>query len=108
MAVCSLIPHGVMVLGRRIEASYITVSYLGELDWNEMKSERSSMISLWNTHGYRTYLFGIELAELQVVRVRVSRDSEGVGVRLLPASGLNLNNRLSSVFEQRALFAFLL
>jgi hypothetical protein len=62
MAVCNL-----MVLGRRIEASYITVLYLGELvDWNEMKSKRSNMISLWNTHGYRTYLFGIELAELQV------------------------------------------
>jgi hypothetical protein len=64
MAVCIL-----MVSGRRIEASYITVLYFGELDWNEMKSKRLNMISLWNTHGYRTYLFGIEPAELQVVRV---------------------------------------
>ena len=39
-----------------------------------MKSKRSNMNmnSLWNTHGYRTYLFGIELVEppeLQAIRV---------------------------------------
>ena len=52
-----------------MEASYITVSYFGELDWNEMRSKRSNMISLWNAHGYHTYLFGIKPAEVQVVRV---------------------------------------
>jgi hypothetical protein len=75
-----------LVLGRIIEASHLTsMSYFGELDCNEM---RSNMISLWNTHGYRTYLFEI-----------VSEDSrDSAGIRLLPASGLN--KRLSSVFEQ--------
>ena len=38
-----------MVLERIIEASYyITVSYFGELYWNEIRSKRSNMISLWN------------------------------------------------------------
>lgn len=88
MAVCSL-----MVLGRRIEASHMTVSCLGELDLNEMKSKRSNMISLWNTHGYRTYLFGIEPAELQAVRVATQglcwrSASSGLWPQVAP-SGLN-------------------
>lgn len=46
MALCSL-----MVLGRKTEAS---LSYLGELDWNEMRSKKSNMISSveYCTHGY--------------------------------------------------------
>jgi hypothetical protein len=85
-----------LVLGRIIEASHLTsMSYFGELDCNEM---RSNMISLWNTHGYRTYLF--EIVSEDRASSCPSRDS--AGIRLLPASGLN--KRLSLVFEQRALF----
>jgi hypothetical protein len=72
-----------MVLGRTrriVEASwYITVSCLGELDWNETKSKRSSMISLWNTHGYRTYLFGIEPQSSRAPSCPRSRPTESAG-----------------------------
>jgi hypothetical protein len=40
-----------MVLERRIEVSYITVAYLGELGWNEMKSKRDFPVEYtWITY----------------------------------------------------------